>query len=1175
MSNSKQLSNPFSTGSGGAKFEAHVQASFVALMLSGGYAPCLPCWPIVEIKLQGRIDGYDTDDLIVFAESPDTKERRKLLGQVKHSIAITQSSKTFKEVMQAAWNDFNNPEVFTRDKDAIALITGPLSATDEHNIQWLLTQARYTKNVDEFLRNVNQANFSPSKSYEKLQVIRYHLEIANTNNEVSDDELYEFLKHFHFLDYDLGNESGVVLSLLHSHFSQFQNQYPKWVWSRIVEIVQTFNQSAGTITRDKLPEDLLKAFEQKVLIKIPEEFKTPQDKAKTDWAHHPDATYLALAILIGSWNEKSNYDLKVITQLLGIDYDDWLQKAREILHCPDSPLSLRNGAWKIQNRAELWSMLGSRILDQNLDTFKSLALTVLKQPDPAFELSGDNRYAAPIYGKILDHSHELRRGIAEGLAILGSQPEVCNNCSLRKAEMTCVLAIREILSNADWVMWGSINNLLPTLAEAAPNEFLAAIEKTLQQNPSPFDQLFAEEGNGITGRNYLTGLLWALEGLAWDEHYLVRVCIVLGELVSLDPGGKWGNRPANSLVTILLPWRPQTLAPFDKRKVVMETLFNECPEIAWKLIIQLLPDQLQTSSPTYRPEWRKTIPDGWKQDVTKKGYWIEVSFYAERAVHAAAYDTKRLSELIDHFNSLPKSAFDQLIEVLESPQIAELSDGQQFQIWDHLTKFTNIHRRYAKAKWALSDELVTRIESVSVKLAPTDPFYLYQHLFDYLDSDGHHNDERIINNARRRKAISEILKHNDIKGLIKFAEVVVEPFLVGQTLGIIADKVIEQALLPACLGTQNDKHKAMIRGFIRSRCQIAGWNWCDDINKSSWTPWQIGFFLSCLPFTKEVWDRASRWLEENEKEYWCQAYANPYETDDDFTVAIDKLIEYGRPHSAIKCLYGIHHDNKQISFNQCIRALLASISSNEPTYTRENYYIVELIKYLQEKDSVAQEDLQKVEWGYLPLLTSHWDASPKHLETRLSSDPEFFCEVIQLIYRSDKEDQPTKELSEESRAKATNAYLLLMEWKRPPGTQDDGTFSAEHFNHWLQIVKTLCAESGHLKIALETIGDVLIHAPPDSDGLWIHRSVALAMNDRDAENMRKGFWIGINNARGVHCVDPTGKPEKELAKDYRQKAEDVENAGFHRFAITLRRLADGYEREAESIIIEDQWEEME
>ena len=50
----KQLSNPFSTGGGGNNFETRVHASFVTLMLSGGFAPCLPPWPIKEVKLQGK-----------------------------------------------------------------------------------------------------------------------------------------------------------------------------------------------------------------------------------------------------------------------------------------------------------------------------------------------------------------------------------------------------------------------------------------------------------------------------------------------------------------------------------------------------------------------------------------------------------------------------------------------------------------------------------------------------------------------------------------------------------------------------------------------------------------------------------------------------------------------------------------------------------------------------------------------------------------------------------------------------------------------------------------------------------------------------------------------------------------------------------------------------------------
>lgn len=68
--------------------------------------------------------------------------------------------------------------------------------------------------------------------------------------------------------------------------------------------------------------------------------------------------------------------------------------------------------------------------------------------------------------------------------------------------------------------------------------------------------------------------------------------------------------------------------------------------------------------------------------------------------------------------------------------------------------------------------------------------------------------------------------------------------------------------------------------------------------------------------------------------------------------------------------------------------------------------------------------------------------------------------------------------------------------------------------------------------------------------------------------MRNGFRIGTYNFRGVHFVNPTGKPERDLAEQFRNKAEEIENAGFQRFAVTLRDLADGYDREAERIINE-------
>ena len=59
------ISNPFSTGGGGASFEVRIQASFVAAMLCGGRVPSLPEGTLTDIELQTRRSGIATDDALV------------------------------------------------------------------------------------------------------------------------------------------------------------------------------------------------------------------------------------------------------------------------------------------------------------------------------------------------------------------------------------------------------------------------------------------------------------------------------------------------------------------------------------------------------------------------------------------------------------------------------------------------------------------------------------------------------------------------------------------------------------------------------------------------------------------------------------------------------------------------------------------------------------------------------------------------------------------------------------------------------------------------------------------------------------------------------------------------------------------------------------------------------
>src|SRR5208337_5686922 len=98
----------------------------------------------------------------------------------------------------------------------------------------------------------------------------------------------------------------------------------------------------------------------------------------------------------------------------------------------------------------------------------------------------------------------------------------------------------------------------------------------------------------------------------------------------------------------------------------------------------------------------------------------------------------------------------------------------------------------------------------------------------------------------------------------------------------------------------------------------------------------------------------------------------------------------------------------------------------------------------------------------------------------------------------------------------------------PPGSTKVGTYDGEALRNWLKQVKAACAESGHLEVALSRVGHVLVYAPADPVGLWLHRSAARELNAKDANDMRAGFGTELFNSRGAVWASG-GCEERELA----------------------------------------------
>ena len=1161
-----QLSNPFSTGGGGNAFETSVQTAFLTLMACNGFAPALPQNPISKVQYQGRYKGFHVDDLIVYAGN------NKLHVQIKHSIHITKKNQEFKEVLTAAWHDFKE---FNKG-DQIALVTKYLSQTDIDNTLVILHWAKTSENAQDFYDKVSKTNFSSEKKQQKLKA--FLTQIQNIDPTAEKEKIFDFLQCFYLLGLDLNVAGSFNKSLLETLLSQYYDGQA--VFEFLESVSSEYNQTSGTITDDEIVNKLKdKKFDKKKMPeKMPEKFKDSkiqEDKSKKK----PIETYfkqpiqnntkeLALANLIGSWNENNENDKLIIANIVDEKYNQWIKKIHPFLHQENSPIELHNGIWNVKDRESIWNKSAAHIYDNKLDRLKDNTLIVLKEKDPSFELKTPKRYLANIQNKVLQYSQSLRKGIAETIAIIGNNNDKLKYCDFDKRSDFASLITRKIFKNADWLLWGSINNLLPTLAQASPDVFLEQVKNTITQSPDLFIELFNQEGDGMFGGSYTTGLLWALEALAWDKNLFAQTCIILADLSAIDPGGRMANRPAGSLSSILLPWLPRTNASIEQRKKLVTTISETYHQVGWNLLLMLLHNSQQTSMSTYKPTWLK-IDIKEEKSVLKKDYWNQCNFYADLIVSIAKNNINKLIILVKNIHHLDSQALNKLLEKIQSNTVVSLPEEKRLPLYFALIGLISEDTKYQDTKWALSFDIIKQIEQVANKIKPADLFNLHQRLFKNNDFDlyeelGDFDKQRKLLETKQENAVKKIFSQQGLEKIIEFALLIENSRLVGILLSKNTNSNIHKKILPTLLTTKDTKKRDFITGYCYGKYKEKGLDWLDSFDVKKWSVIEKANLLKNIEPSAEVWQKVSEWLGKKENLYWDDVTINPYwQKFNNFEVAMDKLLKYNRPNIVIDVINAMIYKKLPLDVKRSVKALLANrklIKKNQ--YNPLNFYhIAEIIKLLQNSPDVSQDDLFKIEWLYLANMNRvGMDLKPTTLENKMATDPDFFCELMQYAYKSSNETTK-KELNEQDKNIAKVAYNLLHHWETIPGFIGD-IFSVKGFNNWLNSVKDKCNTSGRLDMALQIIGNTLIYTPKDKSGLWINKTIAQALNSEDSKEMREGFYFGIVNSRGVYTVDPTGVSEDNLADKYLKQADELEQNGYMNFAKTLKDISNSYKHYA-------------
>ncbi|RYE54839.1 MAG: hypothetical protein EOP48_11440, partial [Sphingobacteriales bacterium] len=244
MSNS---SNVYSQGGGGTHYEMELHTAFFVTFLLGVDIPGLSGCRITTFRQQASSLGYTTDDL--FLTCSDSQAEHRVLFQFKHNITISENSELFKEVLGAAWKDFTNPGLFSRDTDKVYLVKSALTQNEKNHLKQILNWAKVKATAKDFLNEV--IRIKEKDKYYSL----FKTTISQFEPNVTDEQVFHFLRCFDLLEYDFGNVSSVsknsFLSLI--QIAKASDDSAESIWNAVLALVSDSNSKGGYYTINSVP----------------------------------------------------------------------------------------------------------------------------------------------------------------------------------------------------------------------------------------------------------------------------------------------------------------------------------------------------------------------------------------------------------------------------------------------------------------------------------------------------------------------------------------------------------------------------------------------------------------------------------------------------------------------------------------------------------------------------------------------------------------------------------------------------------------------------------------------------------------------------------------------------------------------------------------------------------
>jgi len=894
----------------------------------------------------------------------------------------------------------------------------------------------------------------------------------------------------------------------------------------------------------------------------------PFDQMDPDqWASDLAAPMIRRLWLAGAWNQHRSGDVEVV-EALADESQSHLTELLEGLARQADPIFTRVGAtWAVAAPEESWRTARLSIREGDLERLEIAVQTVLGAVDPRLELPLEDRWSAAVYGKTRVHSTDLRSGLARSVALLGSRGDEVRLAGGRSARQWAERVVWNLVDRANEdasaQLWASMSDVLPLLAEAAPDVFLRAVAKATA-GPAPLAlSFFQDQTDAWQVSSPHTGLLWGLESVAWSSRHVGFAAEVLASLAEIDPGGRLSNRPTTSLHGVFRPWLPQTSASAETRLLVLDSLLLRHEAVTWAISLQLLPGPSEMAMESHKPRFRE-----WARGANKEPHlpdiYKSVEAIAERVIHGATRNPKRWAEVVGVFDRLPDRAKRSAIEALETLRPEELDSSESVLLWDAIEDFVRKHRQFSDSEWSLAEEWLGPLADAAARLAPSSAAERYKWLFDDWTpaigisiGDGYEAYEQELERIRA-DAVSRIIGAEGFHRLVDLSADVAMPSALGFAAARVDRKHDDVALDE--LDSEIQARAAFADAFARARFDrsmsgVAAW-----VERLDGRPLAQARLLQTVEDVSQAWAALADLDDAVDAAYWAEFV--PYGRGADFghtSEVARQLLSHGRVAMAVDTL-SLYVERLEVDdAERIVVDALTQYRPGDPESGRVSEHDVSrLLEFLRSR-SVDEREIARLEWKFLPLL--HFEGGATSLQRLLAQDPQWFVEVLKLAFKPatpSGDDEPR----DVNTALASNAWRLLHEWRVVPGTDANGNVNAAALGTWLESARALLAESDRLDIGELQIGEVFAHAPTDPDGTFPTRAVRDVLEVAPSDRMERGFVAGVHNMRGVTSRGMTdgGQQEFDLAADFEAKA-DLIDATHPRTAGALRQIANSYRDE--------------